>query len=351
MPTQKLLERKALIVGIVINVLQVLAGMAVFFMTGLKAMFLDFSFTAISVLSGMVAVYLSSRTVRTTERFPNGMFALEPIYAICKAIFTMSLLVYSLIDVCRVAYDYFVFGSGERIETGPVVIYEILTVIVCFSLYTYYRRSNRSIGDSSTMLTAECKSTLVDGSMSFGIGVVAIFLMLLPAGGPLDFLHYTGDFFKQAIDRWVEDNVSYIKSVPEETLGEMKDVILDGYEQGKTYTSIVSDIQDRYNVSKSKAKFLARDQISTLNAQITKKQQTDAGCNSYIWSTSKDSRVRDCHASLDGKEFSWDDPPEMWYMTKSGIKYSGRRCHPGEDYCCRCVALPKFIFEDIDIPV
>ena len=75
MPTQKLLERKALIVGIVINVLQVLAGMAVFFMTGLKAMFLDFSFTAISVLSGMVAVYLSSRTVRTTERFPNGIVA------------------------------------------------------------------------------------------------------------------------------------------------------------------------------------------------------------------------------------------------------------------------------------
>ena len=86
-----------------------------------------------------MAVYLSTRTVRTTERFPNGLFALEPIYAICKAIFTMSLLVYSLIDVCRVAYDYFVFGSGERIETGPVVIYEILTVIVCFSLYMYYR--------------------------------------------------------------------------------------------------------------------------------------------------------------------------------------------------------------------
>ena len=71
MPHQKTIERKALIVGIVINILQVLAGMAVFFMTGLKAMFLDFSFTAISVLSGMVAVYLSSRTVRTTERFPQ----------------------------------------------------------------------------------------------------------------------------------------------------------------------------------------------------------------------------------------------------------------------------------------
>ena len=131
MPHQKTIERKALIVGIVINILQVLAGMAVFFMTGLKAMFLDFSFTAISVLSGLVAAYLSSRTVRTTERFPNGMFALEPIYAICKAMLTMSLLLFSLVDVTRVAYDYFVLGQGGRIETGPVVIYEILTVAVC----------------------------------------------------------------------------------------------------------------------------------------------------------------------------------------------------------------------------
>ncbi|NEG90318.1 cation transporter [Bifidobacterium aerophilum] len=192
---QKRIERKALIVGIVVNVLQVAAGMAVFFMTGLKAMFLDFSFTAISVLSGIVAVYLSSRTVRTTERFPNGLFALEPIYAICKAIFTLSLLLFSLVDVSRVAYDYFVLGQGERIETGPVVIYEIVTVLVCFGLYAYYRRENRAIRNSSTMLTAECKSTLVDGAMSFGIGVVAVVLLFLPAGGPFDFLHFTGDFF------------------------------------------------------------------------------------------------------------------------------------------------------------
>ena len=195
MPQHKTIERKALIIGIVVNVIQVAAGMAVFFMTGLKAMFLDFSFTAISVLSGLVAVYLSKRTVRTTERFPNGMFALEPIYAICKAIFTMSLLLYSLIDVCRVAYDYFVLGEGERITTGPVVVYEVLAVLACFGLYLYYRRENQSIRNASTMLTAECKSSLVDGAMSFGVGAVAIFLMVLPVDGPLSFLHYTGDFF------------------------------------------------------------------------------------------------------------------------------------------------------------
>ena len=195
MPNNKTIERKALLVGTIANVVQVAAGMAVFFMTGLKALFLDFSFTTISVLSGIVAVYLSSRTVRTTDRFPNGLFALEPIYAICKAMFTLSLLLFSLIDVSQVAYDYFVLGQGQKIETGPVVIYEIAMVLICFALYIYYRRENRRIRNSSVMLDAECKSTLVDGAMSFGIGVVAVILLFLPDGGALGFLHYTGDFF------------------------------------------------------------------------------------------------------------------------------------------------------------
>lgn len=191
----KQIERKALGVGIIINILMVIAGAIVFFMTGLKAMFLDTTFTVISVVSGLVATYLSSRTVRTTERFPNGMFALEPIYAICKAIFTLSLLVFSFLDVAQVAWDYFVLGVGERASFGPVVIYQILTVATCFGLLMYYRRQNARIGDSSMMLRAEAQSTLVDGMISFGIGLAAVVLVLLPAGGPLDFLHYTGDFF------------------------------------------------------------------------------------------------------------------------------------------------------------
>ena len=191
----KQIERKALGVGIIINILMVVAGAIVFFMTGLKAMFLDTTFTVISVVSGLVATYLSSRTVRTTERFPNGMFALEPIYAICKAIFTLSLLVFSFLDVAQVAWDYFVLGVGERASFGPVVIYQILTVATCFGLLMYYRRQNARIGDSSMMLRAEAQSTLVDGMISFGIGLAAVVLVLMPAGGPLDFLHYTGDFF------------------------------------------------------------------------------------------------------------------------------------------------------------
>lgn len=192
---QKRIERQALVIGIVVNIVMVIAGFIVFFMTGLKSMFLDASFTVISVISGGVAAYLSNKTVRTTERYPNGMFALEPMYAIGKAIFTLALLAFALLDSLQVAINYFVFGIGEPMEFGPVVIYQIGAVAICLLLVAYYRARNRSIHNASTMLRAEANGTWIDGMISLGIGIVAVLLVFLPFGTPLDFLHYTGDFF------------------------------------------------------------------------------------------------------------------------------------------------------------
>lgn len=164
--------------------------------------------------------------------------------------------------------------------------------------------------------------------------------------------YYKGDFYEEALRRWVDENVLKIKSIPNETLGSMREIILTGFKKGQTMTDISKAIQEEYNVSKHKAQMLARDQVATLNSQISKLQQQDAGCTKYRWSTSKDSRVRDCHRALDGKTFSWDDPPEMWYKTKkSGIVYTGRRCHPGEDYCCRCVPIPVFDLDTVNVPM
>ncbi len=164
--------------------------------------------------------------------------------------------------------------------------------------------------------------------------------------------YFKGDLYEEAIRRWVAENVLKIKSLPTETLGDMRQIVLESYIKGRSIRDIQKEIQEQYNVSKRKAQLLARDQVATLNAQVTKLQQQDAGCSKYRWSSSKDSRVRDCHRALDGKVFSWDDPPEMWYDTKEkGRVYTGRRCHPGEDYCCRCVAIPVFDLETIDVPM
>lgn len=156
--------------------------------------------------------------------------------------------------------------------------------------------------------------------------------------------YYLGNFYEEQLEQWIEDNVHLITSIPREALSEMKQVVFEGYVQGKSVTEITRKIQDRYQVNKSKAKLLARDQIGKLNANITKHQQTDAGVRKYVWRTVGDSRVRKSHRELDGKTFFWSQPPVV-------DKRTGRRCHPGEDYQCRCIALSVFERNNINLPV
>lgn len=164
--------------------------------------------------------------------------------------------------------------------------------------------------------------------------------------------YYSAEFYEQYLRQWIDQNVLKIKSIPNEMLDDMRDIIMDGYLKGRPIRDLQREIQEQYNVTKHKAQMLARDQVATLNSQLCQAQQRDAGVSKYRWSTSHDSRVRDCHAELDGKVFSWDDPPEMWYETQSrGTVYTGRHCHPGEDYCCRCVAIPVFDFDNLSIPM
>ena len=164
--------------------------------------------------------------------------------------------------------------------------------------------------------------------------------------------YYGDDFYERQITNWVGENAQMIKSIPSDAMREMQDIVLNGYREGKLLRDIQNEIQDAYGVNKRKAQMLARDQIATLNAQIAQAQQRDAGIQRYRWSTSHDARVRDCHKALDGKVFSWDSPPEMWYETKkNGKVMTGRRCHPGCDFACRCVAIPIFDIDTLNIPI
>jgi len=154
--------------------------------------------------------------------------------------------------------------------------------------------------------------------------------------------YYSGDFYKDMIEKWVSDNVDLIKTVPHKSLEQMKEIVYSGYMNGQSTTNIVKEIQRQYGMDKRHARLIARDQTAKLNAAITKKQQKDAGVNRYEWSDSNDNRVRSSHHRLNGHIFSWDEPPET---------DKGRRCHPGEDYQCRCCALPVFDIDNLDIPM
>lgn len=79
------------------------------------------------------------------------------------------------------------------------------------------------------------------------------------------------------------------------------------------------------------ARRLARTEIAKCQAALVQTQAKSLGINQYVWRTVGDEAVRSAHAALDGKIFSYDDPPE--------IEGEGRH-GPGEIWNCRCYAEP-----------
>jgi SPP1 gp7 family putative phage head morphogenesis protein len=124
-----------------------------------------------------------------------------------------------------------------------------------------------------------------------------------------------------------------IKGFAQREIEEIRRLTQANMAQGARVDRLTKIIESQYNVAKRRAAFIAENETSLAISKFREARYKEIGANSYIWSTSKDERVRDSHRDLEGKSFSWDSPPVVDTAT-------GRRGHPGQDFNCRCVAIP-----------
>lgn len=132
------------------------------------------------------------------------------------------------------------------------------------------------------------------------------------------------------IDGFVDTSTMLIKSQTGKTVFGIRRLMEQSI--GRRHEDIAKDMQALFNVEESKARFIARDQTAKLNAKITQATHQSVGIYDYEWSTSRDSRVRDMHGELEGTRHAYANPPI--------VSDDGRTANPGEDYNCRCVAIP-----------
>lgn len=164
--------------------------------------------------------------------------------------------------------------------------------------------------------------------------------------------YYEQGIFEQVRQLWMNELIAASQNFVFENLSELNAIISDGYRNGLSQDEVKELCRKHYEQSKSWFESMTSDRVSTLNSELTKAEHTDAGVKFYVWKSQHDNRVRQSHRSFDGKIFSWDAPPDGWYVTKSkGLVLTGRRCHPGEDYGCRCCAIPIFDYESMNLPV
>lgn len=134
----------------------------------------------------------------------------------------------------------------------------------------------------------------------------------------------------KVIDAARKRNVDLIANASGDFLAQVREVLEEN--EGAHPEAIAKLLQERVGVSESRGQLIAVDQVLKTNAALSQHRQRAAGIDSYRWSTSRDFRVREGHRELEGTVQSWDDPPET--------NDDGDTNHPGEDFRCRCVAIP-----------
>lgn len=138
---------------------------------------------------------------------------------------------------------------------------------------------------------------------------------------------------RQIAIEWSENLKLFVKNFADEQIIQLRNFVQQNATAGFRASNLEAKLRKEFSLSKNKARFLARQETSLFTANYAKQRYQIAGIDNYIWSTSQDERVRDDHKRLNGKQFSFDDPPVVDLNT-------GRKANPGEDYNCRCVAIP-----------
>lgn len=145
----------------------------------------------------------------------------------------------------------------------------------------------------------------------------------------------TDDQKRIIAEDWGNNLDLYIKKFTQDNILKLRQDIQPHVMAGGRAEGLIKVIKDNYGVSTRKAKFLARQETALLMAKFQETRYKDIGIQKYRWSSAHDARVRHDHNLLNGKIFRFDSPPVSNRKT-------GARNNPGQDFNCRCVAIPVF---------
>ncbi len=128
-----------------------------------------------------------------------------------------------------------------------------------------------------------------------------------------------------------------ITSIPERYLGRVRDAVTRSWQDGERWESLVADIEEIGHITERRARLIARDQTSKMNAAFNEVRQTSLGIEEYSWSGALDARERKSHVAMEASRQRWDSPPMV----------DGEAVHPGQAINCRCASIPIIRLDDL----
>jgi SPP1 gp7 family putative phage head morphogenesis protein len=136
----------------------------------------------------------------------------------------------------------------------------------------------------------------------------------------------------------VSENARLISSIPAKLRNYVNQQIAESQREGLRPETIAAQLRARVpQLTRSRAALIARTEVAKATTALTEARSAEMGIGWYLWSTSRDSRVRPSHRKMENVLVAWNDPPSPELLV--GEKSVGRY-HAGEIYNCRCDAQP-----------
>lgn len=131
----------------------------------------------------------------------------------------------------------------------------------------------------------------------------------------------------------VNENVSLIKSIPEQYLKGVEGAVMRSVQTGMDVGGLSKSLQKQYGVTKRRAQTISRDQNSKANSSLNRVRQLELGVEKAIWHHSHaGKKPRKSHLANNGQEYDvrkgWFDPDEREWI------------QPGQLINCRCTSEP-----------
>lgn len=169
---------------------------------------------------------------------------------------------------------------------------------------------------------------------------------------PMDY-----SWWNEAETFWRQENLRLIKSLNQEYINRLNDLIMSSVQGNLKYEELLTAIESlSSSLSGYRARRIARDQIGKLNGVIAKYQQTSIGMETYHWHTMGDEKVRGDptgiyakavpqHFYLDNMLCSWDNASV--YSDDLGVTWKTKpstwvQTHPGMTILCRCISYASW---------
>lgn len=123
-----------------------------------------------------------------------------------------------------------------------------------------------------------------------------------------------------------EEFARLIRNVSDDVRNRIAQETIRAVTEGRTNENIARSLREIEGIGRARAKLIARDQASKLNAALNEFRQRQAGVERYRWRSMMDPpRARANHMERNNRIYSWSSPPSDG--------------HPGHAINCRCRAL------------